>query len=442
MINEYQLLKEVEKLSEQPPMIPNEPSKISLTFFTMLLLKLHKQCVINDDDCSRKIIEGLILRLQSCDSPKTSKKSHSRKSHKKLTRGGSNSNEEPMQQPMSRENILQRAHYHRLKESLRSEAQMRTKLQDMYLDQIKRASTGLTMQEHFSIMVESGAKAMIPAVTVKMILMFTIDLLVGGMNTFGSMAKTGVAQGTDILGSAVTSTVQSVAPLNLTYNLIYVLNKAIVSGSGYIFGNTLTPSPETVTQQNVAAYVQNVDKATDSLITTLMSPSFSTRVSGATFVLCALFCYNIIVFMRKREIVSKGEEAKQIIGKISKMDRYQPPVDFSTSDAILNMVPLAAGIGAMSFSGNPQYALGMAGITNSAIRRGTMSRRLKQLQNRERAELRNLPEELPMEYPEMRQFEQTIPHHPPRQKQSRQRSPQSNSPNNQVNARPKKSSRK
>jgi hypothetical protein len=454
-ISESHLLKEAVKLLGQPPIVPNEPSKISLTFFTMLLVKLHKQCVIIDDDCCRKIIENLILRLQTCDSPKMSKKSR-----KQLTRGGSHSNNEFSAGPNTRrrrvrttENLIQQARAQMVSDSLKSEAEMRSKLQDMYIEQIKKASTGLTMQEHLSIMIESGAKAMIPAVMVKMFLMFTIDLLIGSINAIGSMAKTGAVQGSDIIGTVATSAVQSVAPLNVIYNLLYTVNKGLVTGSGYIFGNTLGATPPgMVSQQNVTAYIQNVDKATDSFISILMNPNFSTRVSGATFVLCALFCYNIIVFMRKREMVSKGEEAKQIISKISKMDRYQPPVDFTTSDAILNMVPLAAGVSAMAFSGNPQYAMGIAGITNSAIRRGTVGRRMQQLRNRERLELVNQPEQVEPPYPEMRQFEAAIPHYPTRPKQSRQRSPQANSPNSPHNGansaaanagpRPKKTSRR
>jgi hypothetical protein len=421
------MMRQAQKLLGQPAMVQH--SKISLTFFTMLLLKVHKHCAVIEDDCSRKIIEDLILRLQSTSTPPKSKS--------RSYRGGSASNNNSGSRRRHRrtaENLIAETKAQMLKNSLATETNLRIKMQDMYLEQIKRASTGLTVQEHLSIMIDSGAKAMIPAVFVKMFLMLTIDLIIGGVQYIGTTAKSGIVAAPGLIGQGVAqgteALLQNFGILNLAWNLMTITNKAIISGSNAIFGSETVVPPSTVTQNATVTYLQNVDQATDSILSILSNPSFSTKVSGSVFVLVAIMCYNVIVFMRKRKIVSEGEEAKKIISAISKMERYQPIEDYTISDALLGAAPIVASMGAMAFTGNPQFSTGLASLTNVGIRRAMHSRRQIRAHKLEQARIQ-------AEYngdnanPELRELETLLPmqqRRPPanRRKESRQRSASNN----------------
>jgi hypothetical protein len=214
-----------------------------------------------------------------------------------------------------------------------------------------------------------------------------------------------------------------------------------------IFGGQSAVPPPEVNQEATVTYLQNVDQATDSIISILSNPSLSTKISGGVFVLVAIMCYNVIVFMRKRKIISEGEEAKKVISAISKMERYQPIEDYTISDALLGAAPIVASMGAMAYTGNPQFATGMASLTNVGIRRALQSRRQIQKHKLEQArlqaeyngenanlELKDLETLLPMQQrkpPANRRTEN-------RRKESRQRSPSNNenSPTGQAEARP------
>lgn len=421
-----------------------EPCKISMTFYSMLLMKLYKQTIINDDPCSKKIIGDLIVRLNSIHRP-TSKLS------KKMFGGSSSNNENSKEKRRYRSsrrqprqtaaNLIAETQNKIAQQSIQLGLKVRSDMHEMYLQQIKKMNTGLTLEDHVSIMTESVAKASIPAFMVKFLIMFTIEFISGTVNGLKSAVKQGTLAVTGVGSDIVSGTVQNIGPLNLGWNLLTTANSLLVKGSEKLFSSNQTSNID------ITNYVKNADKATDSIIGMLSNVSFSTRIGGSAFVLCALICYNFLVFMKKREIMSKGKEAKDIILRITKMEKYHPSVDYTLSDTILNMAPIAAGIGAMSFSGNPQYAIGMAGLTNTALKRATETRRQRQ-RNLARIQ-REQPittEEEPFHeeelFHEKEQLEQVLPLHPKRgnTRRRRQRSPNESS-NNLVEEPPPNSKR-